>query len=65
MEDVDITKVHLTDLNDVELLRSRINQQSDLICILKKRADEYLIKYTKREDDYVQLNRKHEKLTNL
>ena len=65
MEDVDITKVHLTDVNDVELLRSRINQQSDLICILKKRADEYLIKYTKREDGYVQLNRQHEKLTNL
>ena len=65
MEDLDISKIHLADLNDTELLRSRINQQSDLICILKKRADEYLVKYTKREDEFVELNKKHEQLSNL
>ncbi|XP_065053578.1 coiled-coil domain-containing protein 89-like [Rhopilema esculentum] len=37
------------DVSEEGLLRSRIEQQSELICILKQRADEYLKKYMEIE----------------
>jgi len=54
--------------NKSEYFQSRIEQQSDLICILKRRADEYLEKSMLQEkqivtlkDDYVKLKNEHEK----
>ena len=38
------------DISEEGLLKSRIEQQSELICILKQRADEYLKKYMEIEN---------------
>ena len=38
------------DISEVGLLKCRIEQQAELICILKQRADEYLKKYMEIED---------------
>lgn len=37
--------------SNVEMLQSRIDQQVQLICILKQRADEYLQKYMTTQSD--------------
>lgn len=49
--------------DDSKLLRSRIDQQSELICILKKRADEFLLKYTSKDEECTRLTAENEKLS--
>lgn len=50
------------DCNNTEFLQSRIDQQSELICILKRRADEYLEKTMKQEEQIVSYQEQTEKL---
>lgn len=38
------------EISEVSLLKCRIEQQAELICILKQRADEYLKKYMEIEN---------------
>ena len=52
------------DCNNTEFLQSRIDQQSELICILKRRADEYLEKSMKQEEQIVSYQEQTEKLEN-
>lgn len=50
------------DCNSIEFLRSRIDQQSELICILKRRADEYLEKVMKQEEQIISYQEQTETL---
>ncbi|XP_057293079.1 coiled-coil domain-containing protein 89-like [Hydractinia symbiolongicarpus] len=59
-----LSKISLEESNEL-LLRSRIDQQSELICILKRRADEYLEKCMKQEEELVRSKEECEKYTRL
>lgn len=50
------------DLSENGLLRSRIDQQCELICILKQRADESLKKSTSLEEETSELKKHRDEI---
>merc|ERR1711920_605918 len=52
-----------SETGEAGMLRSRIDQQSELICILKRRADEYLEKCLAHERDIKDMHEKLEEST--
>ena len=51
------------EITEEAMLRSRIDQQSELICILKQRSDEYLTKYMEKEKELDELKADAKKLS--
>ena len=60
-----LTRIESEEKTEEALLRSRIDQQSELICILKRRADEYLEKCLQNEKDLENLRKDHDKSVSL
>ena len=56
-----LTRLEPHEKTEEALLRSRIDQQSELICILKRRADEYLEKCMQNEKDLTLLKQEKDK----